>query len=190
MPSVPPVVGKLMSPSEEFWNYYVLDITGSISEVGGVRWQLALTLLLAWIGIYFCIWKGVKSSGKVVYVTATFPYLVLVILLIRGVTLPGASNGIMFYLNPEWEKLKTPQVWVDAASQIFYSLGIGFGSLVAMGSYNKYNNNVFADALIVSLTNCLTSVFAGFVVFSVLGFISYQVGVDVADVATSGAGLA
>jgi solute carrier family 6 amino acid transporter-like protein 5/7/9/14 len=47
---------------------------------------------------------------QVVYFTATFPYLVLVILLIRGVTLPGASEGLKFYLIPKWEKLATFQV--------------------------------------------------------------------------------
>lgn len=43
----------------------VLNITGSVNELGSLRWELALCLLLAWIICYFCVWKGVKSTGKV-----------------------------------------------------------------------------------------------------------------------------
>eukprot|EP00112_Aurelia_sp_Birch-Aquarium-sp1_P025501 Seg850.3 transcript_id=Seg850.3/GoldUCD/mRNA.D3Y31 product="Sodium- and chloride-dependent GABA transporter 1" protein_id=Seg850.3/GoldUCD/D3Y31 len=169
---------------------YVLELTDGIGNSGGVKWQLALTLLAAWILVYFCMWKGVQSSGKVVYFTATFPYVVLFVLLIRGVTLPGAAKGIKFYLNPNFEKLKDPEVWIKAATQIFYSLGVGFGSLVAMGSYNKFNNNCLKDAVMVSLINCGTSIFAGFVIFSVIGAMSEQLQVDIEKVASSGPGLA
>ena len=50
------------------------------------------------------------SSFQVVYFTATFPYLVLFILLIRGATLEGAGEGVIFYLKPDFSKLKNPQV--------------------------------------------------------------------------------
>ncbi|XP_031574850.1 sodium- and chloride-dependent GABA transporter 1-like isoform X2 [Actinia tenebrosa] len=178
-----------VSPANEFWNRYILEITDGIGNPGELKWELFLCLLLAWIGIYFCMWKGVKSSGKVVYFTATFPYVVLFILFIRGVTLPGANKGIEYYLKPEWTRLRDPKVWVAAATQIFYSLGIGFGSLVAMGSYNKFHNNIFRDAVTISLINCGTSVFAGFVIFSTLGFMSHALNKPIEDVADSGPGL-
>jgi len=176
-------------PASEYLNDYVLQKSTGIGEAGEVRWQLCLCLLLAWITVYFCIWKGTASVGKVVYVTATFPYLVLFILFIRGVTLSGAGKGVVYYLYPDFKKLLEPQVWVRAASQIFYSLGVGFGSLIAMGSYNKFNNNVYRDAVLVSLINCATSVFCGFVVFSVLGHMSEVLNLPIRDVAESGPGL-
>lgn len=112
-----------------------------------------------------------------VYFTATFPYVVLTILFVRGVTLEGAFTGIMYYLTPQWDKIleakvrsegkrkpeagwgragevpasahsSSPagpslQVWGDAASQIFYSLGCAWGGLITMASYNKFHNNCY-----------------------------------------------
>lgn len=181
---------KTTSPSEEFFNHYILKITDSISDMGSVSWQIVLCLILAWVIVYLCLIKGVASSGKVVYFTATFPYVVLFILMIRGATLEGSLDGVLFYLKPDVSKLKDPRVWVRAASQIFYSLGVGFGSLITFGSYNKFNNNCERDAIIVSCVNCGTSFFAGFVVFSVLGFMAQTLKVEVGDVVTSGPGLA
>ncbi|KAK7891628.1 hypothetical protein WMY93_023591 [Mugilogobius chulae] len=102
------------SPVIEFWERRVLRLSSGLDHIGSLNWDLVLCLLLAWIICYFCIWKGVKSTGKVVYFTATFPYLMLVVLLIRGATLPG--------------------VWMDAGTQIFFSYAICLGCLTALGS--------------------------------------------------------
>ncbi|XP_073932424.1 sodium- and chloride-dependent betaine transporter isoform X4 [Castor canadensis] len=178
------------SPVMEFWERRVLGITSGIHELGALRWELALCLLFAWVACYFCIWKGVKSTGKVVYFTATFPYLMLVILLIRGVTLPGAYQGIVYYLKPDLLRLKDPQVWMDAGTQIFFSFAICQGCLTALGSYNKYHNNCYRDSIALCFLNSATSFVAGFVVFSILGFMSQEQGVPISEVAESGPGLA
>ncbi|XP_061073692.1 sodium- and chloride-dependent GABA transporter 2-like [Conger conger] len=174
------------SAAIEFWERRVLLISGGIEEVGSVRWELLLCLITMWVICYFCIWKGVKSTGKAVYFTATFPYLMLLVLLIRGLTLPGALQGVEFYLYPDPSRLADPQVWMEAGSQIFFSYSVGVGTLTVLGSYNTYNNNCYKDSLWLCLLNSGTSLVAGFVVFSVLGFMAHEQGVPIAEVAESG----
>uniref|UniRef100_A0AAQ4S2Z5 Transporter n=1 Tax=Gasterosteus aculeatus aculeatus TaxID=481459 RepID=A0AAQ4S2Z5_GASAC len=153
-------------------------------------WDLALCLLAVWVICFFCIWKGVKSTGKVVYVTATFPFVMLIVLLVRGVTLPGASEGIKFYLYPNLTRLQDPEVWIDAGTQIFFSYAICLGAMTSLGSYNKYKYNCYRDCLLLGGLNSGTSFVSGFAIFSVLGFMAQEQGVDIADVAESGPGLA
>uniref|UniRef100_A0A3B3QLR9 Si:ch211-117c9.5 n=1 Tax=Paramormyrops kingsleyae TaxID=1676925 RepID=A0A3B3QLR9_9TELE len=183
-------VDGMRSPVIEFWERKVLRLSGGLDEAGDVSGHMVLCLVATWIFVYFCIWKGVKSTGKVVYFTALFPYLVLVVLLAHGVTLPGALDGIVYYLKPDWSKLAEAQVWIDAGTQIFFSYAIGLGALTALGSYNRFHNNCYQDAFILALINSGTSFFSGFVVFSVLGFMAAEQGVDISRVAESGPGLA
>uniref|UniRef100_A0A8D0DJW5 Transporter n=1 Tax=Salvator merianae TaxID=96440 RepID=A0A8D0DJW5_SALMN len=178
------------SPVIEFWENKVLCLSKGLEFPGAINWEVTLCLLACWILVYFCVWKGVKSTGKIVYFTATFPYVVLIILLIRGVMLPGAQDGIIYYLKPDWSKLASPQVWIDAGTQIFFSYAIGLGALTALGSYNRFNNNCYKDAIVLALINSGTSFFSGFVVFSILGFMAAEQGVDISKVAESGPGLA
>lgn len=179
-----------MSSTDEFWQYNVLRQSSGMSEIGGIRWELAICLFFAWVACYFCIWKGIKWAGKVVYFTSMFPYVLLLILLGRGITLDGAWDGIKYLFIPDWTRLQSSEVWVDAATQIFFSYGLGVGAITAFGSYNKFKNNCYRDTLILSVFNEGTCMLASLVIFSVLGFMAKLQGKSIQDVAASGPGLA
>ena len=134
--------------------------------------------------------KGVSSSGKVAYFTAIFPYVVMLALLVRGLTLPGAVRGLLFFFTPQWEKLYSLQVWYAAVTQSFFSLSVGFGTLTTYSSYNKFRHKTDKDALIISFADTFTSLLAGTVIFSILGHLAYELDLPVEQVVKSGAGLA
>ncbi|XP_073781662.1 sodium- and chloride-dependent transporter XTRP3 isoform X1 [Danio rerio] len=159
------------SPTQFFFYRETLNISSSMEETGGgLHMGQALCLVLAWVIVYLFIVRGVKSTGVVVYFTATFPYVVLIIYLIRGVTLHGAWNGVKYMFTPKLEQLANPQTWINAATQIFFSLGLGFGSLIAFSSYNHHHNDFEKQAIAVSLINSGTSIFASVVTFAIYGF--------------------
>ncbi|XP_037567239.1 sodium-dependent dopamine transporter [Dermacentor silvarum] len=179
------------TPAEEYFTRHLLQLqySSGIDDLGSIKWDMALCLLAVYIICYFSLWKGISTSGKVVWFTALFPYCVLFILLIRGTTLPGAAQGIAYYLTPDFSVLSNPRVWVDAATQVFFSLGPGFGVLLAFSSYNEFHNNVYRDALLTSAVNSATSFLAGFVIFSVLGYMAQRADIPIEKVATEGPGL-
>ncbi|VDI22541.1 solute carrier family 6 (neurotransmitter transporter, GABA) member 6/8/11/12/13 [Mytilus galloprovincialis] len=177
----------------------VLQITDGIDKPGGLVWETVLCLLFVWTMVYFCVWRGIKWSGKVVYFTALFPYLILTTLLIRAVTLDGAIYGIKYYLSPDFSRLSDPQVsvWIDGGTQIFFSYAVALGCMITLGSYNKFHTNFYRcickclwQCMVIASVNSGTSLFGGFVVFSVLGFMAKQQNVDISDVVDAGPGLA
>ncbi|XP_055869854.1 sodium- and chloride-dependent glycine transporter 2-like isoform X2 [Biomphalaria glabrata] len=178
------------SPSELYYYKEILHDSGSIEESGDVLWPLLLCNLFAFLVIFLVLLKGIETLGKVVYFTATFPYVLLTILLIRCAMLDGAYDGVLYYLTPKWDRLSDATAWSDAAVQIFFSLSCCMGGLVAMSSYNKFNNNIIRDAFVVPIVNCMTSFYAGFVVFSTLGYMAKIKGVPIEKVTAGGPGLA
>ncbi|GFO12985.1 sodium- and chloride-dependent glycine transporter 2-like, partial [Plakobranchus ocellatus] len=182
-------VNGVRGSTDEYYYNKVLEATDGIEDAGKLKWDLTLCNLLAWVIIAVALIKGVKSMGKAVYFFAIFPYILLTVLVVRGVTLDGAKKGIDFYLKPDIDKLIDSRVWKSAASQIFFSLSCCTGSLTAMSSYTKFNNNFIRDSMIIPIINCFTSFYAGFAIFSVLGFMSENSGVPVDQVSRDGPGL-
>lgn len=163
------------SSTAYFWYRQTLDAAPNIEDNGGFKWWIVLCLLIAWTVVFFIVMKGIQSSGKVkschisiylkinfplvlqvIYFTSLFPYIVLTIFFIRGITLKGAGAGLMHMYTPKIEMLIEPSVWLDAATQVFYSFGLAFGSLIAFGSYNTPKNNCVRDVFLVSVCNAVT----------------------------------
>ena len=153
--------------------------------------QLVFWSGVTWLAIFVIIAAGVKNVGRVVMVTVPLPVIILFALLLRGVTLPGAAEGLRYYLTPDWSRLADPSVWIAAYGQVFFSLTLGFGTLIAYASYMPDDSDITNNAFITSFANCATSFFAGFAIFSTLGYLAYiKGGIPVAEVAAGGPGLA
>uniref|UniRef100_UPI0035901FAF sodium-dependent proline transporter-like n=1 Tax=Myxine glutinosa TaxID=7769 RepID=UPI0035901FAF len=177
------------SAGQVYFNQKMLRISQGISHPGGICWDLLGLLLLAWIAVYFCIFRGIKLAGKVVYFTALFPYCLLLGLLINNCLLPGAWEGISYFIVPRWSKLMNVEVWIQAAGQIFSSLGVGEGVITSFSSYKDFNSVLLRDVLVIVLVNSMTSILSGFVIFSGLGYLSHVYNTPVENIAVDGPGL-
>ncbi|RXN12819.1 sodium-dependent neutral amino acid transporter B(0)AT2-like protein [Labeo rohita] len=166
------------SPTSYFWFRKALDISDSIDQSGEFNPIMTGCLLAAWAIVCLAMIKGIKSSAKVMYFSSVFPYAVLICFLIRGLMLDGAIEGIKYMFYPKLEIWGEVQVWRQAATQVFFALGLGYGSVIAYSSYNPVHNNCHRDAIMVSGINFMTSVLASLVVFVVLGFRAKNIALD------------
>ena len=167
----------------------VLQLSDGPGKLGGIPLGVFIGLLLTWIAVYLIIYKGVGRVGKVVMATVPLPLILIAILVVRGLTLPGAAEGVNFYLNPDFSKLLEPKVWLAAYGQIFFSLSLAMGIMIVYASYMPKDSDVTNNAFITSFANCGTSFFAGFAVFSTLGYLAQCLGCNVSEVAGAGPGL-
>lgn len=172
-----------------FFNQF-LKISESPLQLGSVQWMIALGLVLTWIAIVASIWKGARTVGKVVYFTVIIPWIILLVFVARGVTLPGALEGLRFYLTPNFSALLNYRVWLHAYSQVFFSLTIGFGVQITYASFLPKDADVVNNAFLVSLADAATAFVGGFAVFATLGYYANQTGLPVSEVVQSGPHLA
>ncbi|XP_054009964.1 sodium-dependent nutrient amino acid transporter 1-like [Hylaeus anthracinus] len=184
--------GTVRSSAELYFRKIVLNEYDSIDDgIGLPSWQLTICLFLSWMAIFGVLFRGIKSTGKAAYFLAIFPYVVMIALLIRSVTLEGAGNGILFLVTPDWEKLWQPNVWYAAITQCFFSLSVCFGSIVSYSSYSNFEHNVSRDVLIVTTLDTFTSLIAGCTIFGILGNLAHEMGTsDISSVVRGGTGLA
>ncbi|XP_066480570.1 sodium-dependent neutral amino acid transporter B(0)AT3-like [Tiliqua scincoides] len=153
-----------------FWFRETLNISTDITESGSLQWRLIFCLAACWLFVYICTLKGIQTTVKVLYVTVTFPYLVLTIFFAYGLTLPGAVEGLAYFIIPKVDRLNNPRAWLEATTQVFYSLSLGFGGHIAYSSYNSQKNDCEKDAIVIAVLNSVTSLYSAIPIFSMLGF--------------------
>jgi len=168
----------------------VLQITDGPGNLGGFSLPILGTMILAWICVWWCIRHGVHSVGKVVKWTVTIPVALMVILGIRAMTLPGAIEGLNYYLKPNFAALLDVKVWAAAYGQIFFSLSVLFGVMIAYASFLPEDSDTTTDTMIIAFADAGISFLAGFAVFGTLGYMMQTSGVAIADMSITGVGLA
>jgi len=163
--------------------------------LGGIRLKIVYSLIITWVVMYLCIFRGVKLVGKIVWLTVPLPWLMLLILTVRGLTLEGSMQGLAYYLDPVWSELAKPVTWRYAFGQVFFSLSLAWGVMITYASFLHRKSDINNNAAIVSLADFATSFIAGLAVFATLGgmaFVTQQAGnpIPVEKVAERGPSLA
>ncbi len=176
-------------PTTFFLNF--LGATDSATNLGGLQTNLIAPFILVWAIVAFIMYKGIsKGIETVCRITLPILMLLIVMLVIRGITLPGAADGLNYLFQPNWAALKDPSVWVAAYGQIFFSLSIGFAIMISYASYLPKKTDVVNSACITATANHGFEIFAALGIFGIVGFMAGQQGVDVSEVANGGVGLA
>ena len=162
---------------------------------GGIQLHILITLAVSWLAMYFSIFRGVKFLGKVAWLTVPLPWMILLVLTVRGLTLPGSMSGLVYYLDPDWAELAKPTTWRFAFGHVFFSLSLAFGVMVTYAGFLHKRSDINNNAAIVAIADSATGFIVGLAIFSTLGgmaYVSRQAGgnVGVADIATEGPGLA
>lgn len=177
-------------PNSFFFKDFLMS-TSSPFVVGDVRTPILLSLaivwFLNWIIEFLGVEKGLERANKIFM---PILFILVAILSLWSLRLPGASEGITVYLKPDFSKLAERGVWIDAFSQIFFTLSLGFGIMIAYASYLPRKTEIVKDSVSISVVNCLFSVFAGFGVFAVLGYMASITQQPIGEVVTKGLGLA
>jgi len=180
--------GSLES-SRDFLLHHVLKASSSPWQLNELNLPLLGGLVIVWAIIWLIIRGGLKRLGKVLLFTVPLPLGLLVILALFAARLPGAVEGLNFYLVPEWDRLLDPAVWLAAYGQVFFSLSIGFGVMVAFASFMPSDTEITNSAAITSFANSLFSFLAGFAVFSVLGYFAASSHFSIEDLTVKGVGM-
>ena len=191
-----------VTKAKEYFNYkYLHQWTKPELQAGAKSWAfggfvpgIVLSLGAIWVLMYLCIFRGVKTVSKVVLVTVPLPWIMLLILTVRGLTLEGAGQGLKFYLEPTWSELAKPETWRWAFGQMFFSMSLAFGVMVTYASFLHRKSDLNNNAMIIGLADVGTSFIAGIAVFATLGamaFATQQAGdpVAVTGVVKPGPGL-
>ncbi len=106
------------------------------------------------------IGSGIERASKIFM---PILFLILIVLVVRSITLPGAEEGIRFFLIPDWDKVST-NTFTAAIGQAFFSLSLGMGALITYGSYMPKDHNLPADASMVVVLDTSVAILAGFAI--------------------------
>ncbi len=193
-----PWAGQGLEGVKNAERFFLEDYLGRIpgTQLGSIRWNIFWPLVITWVAMYFCIFRGVRLVGKIVWLTVPLPWLMLLVLTVRGLTLQGSMEGLAYYLNPDWSQLAEPTTWRFAFGQAFFSLSLAFGGvMITYASFLHRKSDLNNNAAIIALSDFTTSFVAGLAVFATLGgmaFVTRAAGhpVAVENVAEGGPSLA
>lgn len=114
-------------------------------------------------------------------ITATAPFFIFFILIVRGLFLEGALEGIIYLFKPNWSLLWSPRIWIDATTQVFYQLSIGMGTIINLSCQKARRDDIFRSVLIVPLGLVLCGLLSALTIFIYLSHFCLINGLTIGD---------
>lgn len=130
------------------------------APVGAVAAQFVFMLITAWV-VARGVQSGIESANK--YMMPAL-FILFLVLMFRSLTLPGAMEGVAFFLRPDFSALSAEAI-LYALGQSFFSLSVGVSVMVTYSSYLAKNESLVRSAGSIVSLNLLVSLFAGLAIF-------------------------
>lgn len=162
-----------------------IKTTGTTSGFTTISWPVLGSLIAAWVLCYVCIRNGTTTVGKVVKFTVSLPVICLLIMAVRGISMPGAMAGMAKLFIPDWTALSDSNLWVDAVGQVFYSLSTSMAIMFAYGSFLDKKSNIVVDTFIIAFSDMFISVLAGIVMFTTMAGVGMLDNMSASGIATA-----
>lgn len=184
--------------SQEFFFNNFLQLTGSPSDFAGIRMPVVLGTLVVWVACWLICDREVnRGIEKACMIFMPLLFILTIILVCWTVQLDGAWDAIKkMYLKPDWNQINfitnpdAAKVWISAFGQIFFTLSLGFGIMIAYASYLPDKTDIPGSAIWTVVINCSYSFIAGFAVFGIVGYMAAQSGTEFSEVIKGGPQLA
>ncbi|GBD99509.1 sodium:neurotransmitter symporter family protein [bacterium BMS3Abin07] len=177
-------------PNNYFFKKFLMVSKGP-SAIGEIRTRIFFAVAFIWVLNWIIVYRGVEKGIEIANrVFMPLLFILTAVLVFWALSLKGAGEGIKAYLTPDFSKITKPKVWIDAYSQIFFTLSLGFGIMIAYASYLPEKSNISRNAYIIAFLNSGYSIFAGFATFSILGYMASAQGVKISEVVSQSIGLA
>ena len=179
------------SDTNSFFFNDFLKMTDSPFKLGGFVWPVFVGITIIWLLNWLVCYKGVSGGiEKINKILLPTLVVAMIIIVIRGVTLPGASLGLNKLFTPDWSKVLEPKVWIAAYGQVFFSLSLAMGIMITYSSYLPKKTDINNSAFMTAFANCGFEFLSAIGVFGILGYMASMQGVGVDKVASQGIGLA
>ncbi|STO57284.1 sodium-dependent transporter [Grimontia hollisae] len=174
-----------------FFSEYLKLGENSPSNLGNWQLHIAIPMAIAWAITFAAVFTGIKGGiERANKVLMPVLFIMIILLIARVSSLPGAVEGLNYLFTPDFSKLTDTKVWSAAYGQIFFTLSVGFAIMLAYSSYLPKKSDVTNNAFMTVLINCGFSILAGVLIFSILGYMAQEQGKALTDVVSGGVGLA
>ncbi len=147
------------------------ELTKTTFDIKGfdvISIPVLVCLLVAWASVYYCIRNGTKSVEKIIKYLIFLPFACLGFMAVKGITMPGALEGIKAFFLPNFQALANPELWIDAVGQVFYSMSVVMAIMIAYGSFLNDDSNIARNGFIIAFSDLAVSLLSGIVMFTTM----------------------
>ncbi len=179
------------SNPDMFFNVNLLHSTSNLAGITSIVPYVFIAISVLWIVVWTISHRGLNEGiGKFTSIFVPLLFIIGIGLAIYNLLLPGSYIGYMRFLQPNWQALFNPNIWLAAFGQILFTLSLGITVVLSYSSHLSDEINLTRNACIVILANCGFELINAVGVFSILGHMSYITGIPFENLITDGSGLA